>query len=167
MKTHYGNWNKYHQYRLLDRCCRHYCLIARHVRHCATHFVHTLHVSLCEASPSTGYTSIEYPTDQVTLNMFTYSDRFTTVYMLDNFLKNTVNCLTCIYYSKKTMPCQPGGSLCTFVCYMVPPLGIEPSSSVLQTGAMTTSAKAANFWGILPVSIRYYRFHRARCRPLH
>ena len=26
---------------------------------------------------------------------------------------------------------------------MVPPLGIEPSSSVLQTGAMTTSAKAA------------------------
>ena len=26
---------------------------------------------------------------------------------------------------------------------MVPPLGIEPSSSVLQTGAMTTFAKAA------------------------
>ena len=26
---------------------------------------------------------------------------------------------------------------------LVPPLGIEPSSSVLQTGAMTTSAKAA------------------------
>lgn len=25
----------------------------------------------------------------------------------------------------------------------MPPLGIEPSSSVLQTGAMTTSAKAA------------------------
>ena len=28
---------------------------------------------------------------------------------------------------------------------LVPPLGIEPSSSVLQTGAMTTSAKAANY----------------------
>ena len=41
------------------------------------------------------------------------------------------------------MPCQPGRILYTFVCYVVPPLGIEPSSSVLQTGAMTTSAKAA------------------------
>ena len=29
--------------------------------------------------------------------------------------------------------------------YMVPPLGIEPSSTVLQTGAMTTFAKAAIF----------------------
>lgn len=29
------------------------------------------------------------------------------------------------------------------VQYMVPPVGIEPTSSVLQTGAMTTSAKAA------------------------
>ena len=28
---------------------------------------------------------------------------------------------------------------------LVPPRGIEPRSSVLQTGAMTTSAKAANF----------------------
>ena len=28
---------------------------------------------------------------------------------------------------------------------MVPPRGIEPRSSVLQTGAMTTSAKAALF----------------------
>ena len=32
---------------------------------------------------------------------------------------------------------------------MVPPLGIEPSSSVLQTGAMTTFAKAAIF-GVKP-----------------
>ena len=32
---------------------------------------------------------------------------------------------------------------------MVPPRGIEPRSSVLQTGAMTTSAKAAKF-GTLP-----------------
>ena len=30
-----------------------------------------------------------------------------------------------------------------FVPDMVPPPGIEPGSSVLQTGAMTTSAKAA------------------------
>ena len=28
---------------------------------------------------------------------------------------------------------------------MVPPVGIEPTSSGLQPGAMTTSAKAANF----------------------
>jgi hypothetical protein len=77
---------------------------------------------------------------------------------------------------------------------MVLPRGIEPRSSVLQTGAMTTSAKAAfdlswcsrvelnhlfnltkivlyhlttRAWGVLPVSIWYYRFHRAMCRPLH
>ena len=30
---------------------------------------------------------------------------------------------------------------------MVPPLGIEPSSTMLQTVAMTTSAKAANLIG--------------------
>ena len=32
---------------------------------------------------------------------------------------------------------------------MVPPLGIEPSSTMLQTVAMTTSAKAALFCGVL------------------
>lgn len=31
---------------------------------------------------------------------------------------------------------------------MVVPLGIEPSSSVLQTAAMTTFAKAPNWWRI-------------------
>ena len=34
-------------------------------------------------------------------------------------------------------------SLKIFNDYLVPPRGIEPRSSVLQTGAMTTSAKAA------------------------
>ena len=49
---------------------------------------------------------------------------------------------------------------------MVPPLGIEPSSTMLQTVAMTTSAKAANWgnqWGTIP----YYQFHRLGCEPLH
>lgn len=36
---------------------------------------------------------------------------------------------------------------------MVLPLGIEPSSSVLQTGAMTTSAKAAR-----KLVVQKYRF---------
>ncbi len=37
--------------------------------------------------------------------------------------------------------------------FLVPPLGIEPSSTMLQTVAITISAKAANFgvkWGIEP-----------------
>ena len=80
---------------------------------------------------------------------------------------------------------------------LVQPLGIEPSSTVLQTSAMTTSAKvaclvretglepvilsAADFksamytipslshihWGVRWGTIPYYRFHRAMCRPLH
>ena len=47
---------------------------------------------------------------------------------------------------------------------MVPPLGIEPSSSVLQTGAMTTFAKAAIKLeygvGFEPTALRI-------CNPLH
>lgn len=38
----------------------------------------------------------------------------------------------------------------TFYLVVVPPLGVEPSSEVLQTPAMTTSAKAALFGSPYP-----------------
>ncbi len=50
--------------------------------------------------------------------------------------------------------------------YLVPPVGIEPTSSVLQTGAMTTFAKAAYF-GEKPGIEPCLTVSQTVVRPLH
>ena len=59
-----------------------------------------------------------------------------------------------------TLPICPAGH------YLVPRWRIELPLAVCNTAVLPLNYRGID-WGAIPVSIRYYRFHRAGCRPLH
>ena len=87
----------------------------------------------------------------------------------------------CCWMNPKTWSSRQGTILClsvisrllylwaTWVYSLVQPTGIEPVSMVLQTTAMTTSARVAFnlLWGVIWGSNSYFLGHSKKCRPLH